>query len=249
MKKIFCLILKIIATVSLMIFGSLFFILNSFLALIALLIPHPTPIWIISRFWGRGMLLFAGVWPKVHGKHFVQKNKAYLLVGNHASNLDIPVVYLVTTGPVAWFAKASLFKIPLVGWVLRAIGAIPIVRGNARKTQANIRNKIPGHEINKWIVMFPEGTRTKDGHIHSFKKGFVRVMRQTGLDILPVTINGLYGLYPRGAHLVNPCAGPFEIIVHEALKNEEWRDKTDAEIIAKVSELIQKDYRDPDLND
>ena len=245
MKKIFCFFAKIFATSLLLIFGSLFFIIMSVMALIALLIPYTGAIWLVSRVWGRGMLLLAGTFPIVHGRHFIEKNKAYILVGNHASNLDIPAVYLVTTGPVAWFAKSSLFNIPLVGWTLRAIGAIPIVRKNARKTQANIQSKIPYYKHNRWIVMFPEGTRTKDGQIHSFKKGFVRVMRQTGLDVLPVTINGMYGLFPRGVHLINPCAGPFELIVHEALKNEDWKDKSDSEIIERVSEIIKKDYRIP----
>ena len=98
-------------------------------------------IYLVSRVWSYGTfgLLFKRV--RIKGKENIHKNKRMLLISNHSSLFDIYALYLITPQAVSWLAKESLFKIPFVGWMLSAIGAISIDRRNARKTQATLNSK------------------------------------------------------------------------------------------------------------
>jgi 1-acyl-sn-glycerol-3-phosphate acyltransferase len=91
------------------------------------------------------------------------------------------------------------------------------------------------------VAIFPEGTRTLDGKINGFYKGFIYLLRTSDLDILPVTLNGFYKLKPKNRFYIS-FDSPLEVVIHKSIKREDLIGKTDQEIIESVKSTIQSAY-------
>ncbi len=233
---------RIIITLLMATVGLAFFLFNTILALIAGIIGWDKGVWLVSRMWSYGTfaLLFTRI--NIKGKENLQKGKRVILISNHSSLFDILALYLFTPNAVSWLAKESLFRIPIVGWMLAAIGSIPVDRGNARKTQQVLNAKLETRHEKPWICIFPEGTRSKDGNLQSFKKGFIRVMRTKEMDLQPVTLNGFFRYKPNTSQLLIDPFVDLEIVIHPVVKYETLKDKTDPEILALTKDIIEKSY-------
>ncbi|HEY1406362.1 MAG TPA: 1-acyl-sn-glycerol-3-phosphate acyltransferase [Spirochaetota bacterium] len=187
------------------------------------------------------ILLFLMIGKVVHvtGKENIDPTKNYLLVANHASYYDAPAI--VTFLPMAvWLGKERFLKIPVFATLLRATNFIPIYPGDSERSKNSINSSIAKLK-NYNIVIFPEGTRTPDGKIYSFKKGFVHIFRGTELDILPVTLNGFYDLMPRKHMIVNPFVR-LEAIVHKPIERSTVIDTPIDEVVSMVQEIIESKY-------
>jgi len=92
------------------------------------------------------------------------------------------------------------------------------------------------------VAIFPEGTRTLDGKINDFYKGFIYLFRTSDIGILPVTLNGFYKLKPKNRASIN-FDSRLEVIIHEPIKREELTAKTDIEIIEEVKSIIESAYK------
>jgi 1-acyl-sn-glycerol-3-phosphate acyltransferase len=94
---------------------------------------------------------------------------------------------------------------------------------------------------NKTVAIFPEGTRTTDGNINDFFRGFIYLFRTSDVGILPVTLNGFYNLKPKTRMAIN-FSSKLEVIIHKPLTREELINKTDSEIIDIVKAVIESAY-------
>jgi 1-acyl-sn-glycerol-3-phosphate acyltransferase len=120
----------------------------------------------------------------------------YVVVANHQSNADIPVI---STLPweMKWVAKASLFRIPVVGWMMRLAGDIPVDRGDIR-SRAQVLKRAGDVLARRCSVMFmPEGTRSKDGRVRAFQDGAFRLAIEAGVPVLPLALDGTGGALPK----------------------------------------------------
>ena len=141
-------------------------------ALLAVLFRAPRPILdAISRTWAQRILQACGIRVELSDVHELPSDSA-ILVGNHQGMLDILALMSALPHPPVFAAKAELFRIPLFGQAMRAMGHIPIYRGDRQKAIASINRgartlQKKGHQL----AFFPEGTRSRDGKIHAFKKG------------------------------------------------------------------------------
>lgn len=175
--------------------------LASFLVLISVLLWAPVVIglsfigntrsisWSIQH-WNRFVLFIFGCKVRVHGIENYRQDQSCLVVSNHQSLMDIPVLIGIIPGNLRMVAKKELFSIPLFGWGIKAAGCISVDRGSQRAGKevadqigVKIRN---GLQI--WVA--PEGTRSLDGSIGEFKKGSFAVAVQTKVPIQPVVIAG-----------------------------------------------------------
>jgi 1-acyl-sn-glycerol-3-phosphate acyltransferase len=119
-----------------------------------------------------------------------------LLVANHASNLDPPLIAVSVPRICNTLAKRELFDLPLLGWAIRNLFAYPIERGGVdRKALRQCVEALRSGEI---LLLFPEGTRTFDGELQQAKAGAAMIAMQAGVPILPVYIEGTYDALPRG---------------------------------------------------
>ncbi len=131
---------------------------------------------------------------RVVGAENVDRSKAYVIVLNHNSMVDIACFYCVPL-VFKWVSKREVYKIPFIGRFLLAHGDIIIDRGSASEAMGKVTER-----GRMWlsrgasVCIFPEGTRSKDGEIHRFKAGAFLLAKKAGVPILPVVLDGTTGL-------------------------------------------------------
>ncbi|OGB63883.1 MAG: hypothetical protein A2Y94_06070 [Caldithrix sp. RBG_13_44_9] len=167
----------------------------------------------VMRFWARIIVLSAGIKLEISGLENLTKKTSYVLVGNHQSHMDIPVVTAALPIPLRIISKKELFKIPVFGWGMKAVGIISIDRFNQKKSIESLHQaeKVL-HTHHMSILAFPEGTRSPDGKIHTFKKGPFVLAINTGISILPISISGTRHILPKGKIRVN--SGRVKVTIH-----------------------------------
>ena len=133
---------------------------------------------------------------ELSGEHPDDPRYPYIVVSNHQSNADIPIISCLPW-EMKWVAKASLFKLPVVGWMLRLAGDIPVDRGDkTSRAKVLVHAK---HVLEKKcsVMFFPEGTRSRDARVHGFSDGAFRLAIKTQLPILPLAIDGTQDALPK----------------------------------------------------
>lgn len=125
-----------------------------------------------------------------------------LMVINHQSFLDPLLAGLPLTRPVSFLARDSLFRVPLIRWILRHTYVMPINREAA--STASLREAIRRLQHGFLVGIFPEGTRTTDGAVGALKPGFLALMRRSRLPVYPVGISGAFEAMPRNSVMLWP---------------------------------------------
>ncbi len=212
-----------------------------FITLILAFMHLKRPIHIISRIWAKSVFIIIGKKFRLTGKENIRKDSKYLLVANHASLFDIVAIMSVYPG-ISWFGHERLLKVPLFGKLLKMNGYIAFREPNYRNTKAMIKQLVMRSK-DQTVAIFPEGTRTLDGRINEFYRGFIYLIRNSEIDILPVTLNGFYDLKPKNRSYINFDA-ELEIIVHKPIKREDLICKTDIQIVETVKDIIISEYRE-----
>ena len=98
------------------------------------------------------------------------------------------------------------------------------------------------------IAIFPEGTRTSDGNINRFRKGFVHILKATEMSVLPVTLNGFFLLKPKNRFTIN-FESKIDVVIHKPIEWEELAEQDDHTILDKVKVVIESAYNQLDNND
>jgi 1-acyl-sn-glycerol-3-phosphate acyltransferase len=198
----------------------------------------------IMSFWARGIFVILGKRLTVHGTDNLEKQKRYILLVNHCSLFDIPAV-MSFYPEVSWFGREYLLGIPLFGKLLKITDYVSMKDAGYRNTKRMLNNLVQNSGKHT-IAIFPEGTRTKTGKINRFYKGFIYLMRSVKLDILPVTLNGLFDLKPKTRFYIDFSAN-LHVVIHKPIPFEDLINKKDNEIIDIVklkmeSGLINKPH-------
>lgn len=165
---------------------------------------HFYPVDLCQKWYSRGFLALCGVRVTFHGLDQIDDKNAVIGMFSHASNLD-PVI--IASGPLAWkwIGKKSLFKIPVVGWLLTGLQHIAIERENREKAIKSLQKAAEiVHKYKRCIAVSPEGTRSKSGRLQDFKKGAFHTAMQVSVPIIPLLLDGAYDLWPSGALFVQP---------------------------------------------
>ncbi|HMF53290.1 MAG TPA: lysophospholipid acyltransferase family protein, partial [Edaphobacter sp.] len=147
----------------------------------------------------------AGIRIEVTGLENVPAERPCIFMCNHVSNLDPPVVLPVLPGQSSVLLKKELMSIPILGRAMRMGQFVPVERGGRREAaQASVVEaaKALGNGLN--ILVFPEGTRSKDGHLSAFKKGPFFLAMETGAPVVPVAISGTERMMQKGSAAITP---------------------------------------------
>jgi 1-acyl-sn-glycerol-3-phosphate acyltransferase len=139
---------------------------------------------------------------KVSGLENVNRKKSYVIVANHQSMADIVAVYR-THMQFKWVAKDELFRIPIFGWSLSMIGYIRLSRGEFGSIKDVYTQAANWLRKDISVLFFPEGTRSKDGQIQSFKNGAFKLAIKEAKPILPIYISDTRNILPRGSWIFN----------------------------------------------
>lgn len=182
---------------------SLFTLVFSLLFII-LMFPFTVIMWIIAAPWGhnnqlihrwltfQGQVLIAAspLWSlKVSGRENYHHGQNYVMVSNHQSMLDIPLMKCLGMN-FRWVSKKENLKVPILGQSMRMAGYIPIERGSKESVIKMMERSEKVLNAGGSVFIFPEGSRSPDSEIHRFKSGAFRLAVKTNTPILPVILDG-----------------------------------------------------------
>ena len=171
---------------------------------------------------------------KVEGAENIDPEKAYVMVLNHQSMVDILSIYNLPL-VFKWVSKKEVYRIPLVGRLLLMHGDIVINRASAKEAMQLVHSK--GKEWLKKgasVSIFPEGTRSKDGQIHNFKAGAFILAKDAGVPILPIVLDGTDKLIRKG-WMIN-WRNRITIKVLPPISAEEVQNRDIKDVMAQVKE-------------
>ncbi len=217
----------------------IFFLCTLLLGTVAILIslfdpsgdrPH-----LIARLWGKILIRATGAEVKTYGLENIRPGQAYILVSNHQSNFDIFACLGYLPLQFRWIAKAELFRIPLLGWAMSRTGYISIERDSPKKAYRSMLQAAEKVKKGTSVMIFPEGTRSPDGHLQPFKKGLFLIALKSEAPILPIAIQGTGKIMSKGDWRIHP--GKVQILIHPPI---ETKGAAEQEISERVRNTLLK---------
>lgn len=193
----------------------------------------------LSRMW---TVVYFGVVPswrrRVKGRENIRKGEPYVVVVNHKSMLDIPLMYVLPFN-FKWVSKKEVYKWPLFGWVLWMHGDIAIERGGAKSLRKLVddgkRNLTRGISV----IIFPEGTRSKTDGLGRFHEGAFILAKQAGVAVLPCVTTGT-GTAFKGWKF--NFRNKFRVHVLPPVSAETVQASNTKELTAVVQEMMEAEY-------
>jgi 1-acyl-sn-glycerol-3-phosphate acyltransferase len=167
-----------------------------------------------ARTWSWLILATTGVSVDLRGLERLEPGKTYVFVANHQSIYDIPVIFASLPYQLRIIAKDSLGSFPFLGWHLRRTGHLLV---NRRKPDARVvfnwANALTAKGLS--LIVFPEGTRSADGHVGPFKGGSLYPAVQAGLPIVPMSVAGSRHVMKKGRLMT--CPGQVELTIYDPI--------------------------------
>lgn len=186
--------------------------------------------------WGRGLYRVVPARLQITGLDALDRQQSYILVANHLSLIDIPILYGWIPLDLKWVMKKELRRVPFIGPGCAMMGHIFLDRANreaALRTLGEVRSTLqPGTSV----LFFPEGTRSRDGRLQAFKKGAFQMARDLDLPILPVTIKGADAILTPDGMDLHP--GTAQMIIHPAITVEQVRGCQVSELRDMARDII-----------
>lgn len=164
-----------------------------------------------ARYWSRFIFWGVGLRVRVTGAEHIPENQAVIFAANHQSTIDIPAMFGYLPAQFRIMAKQILFHVPFLGWHLYLSGNIPIDRKNARQAFGSVFRASARIKKGISIFVFVEGTRSRDGKLHRFKRGGFTLARKLNVPIVPVAIRGTFESMPSGSILAKP--GQVDLVI------------------------------------
>lgn len=190
-----------------------------------------------GKVWGRLMCILALVRTETVGADNIDPTKSYIFAANHQSVFDIFLIYGRLNSKFRWVMKKELREIPFVGKACDLMGHIFIDRSSPMKARKSMDLAEKRLRNGLSIVIFPEGTRTKDGRMGRLKRGAFKMAQELTLPVVPVTIVGAYEVMPYGAKLIKP--GKIKLVIHKPIETTNLCNENMDELIAQVGTAIQ----------
>lgn len=159
-----------------------------------------------ARWWARTLLWVGRVPVRLDGLDNIPGGQPCVLVANHASAADIPILFGSLPIQFRIIAKDSLFHIPVLGWCMRLAGYISINRSSPKKAMRSLKKAARQIREGYPAVVFPEGTRSRTGALQPFKAGAFLLAIESGVPVVPVGISGSFDILVRGSMKIRPDA-------------------------------------------
>ncbi|MDR1585322.1 MAG: 1-acyl-sn-glycerol-3-phosphate acyltransferase [Prevotellaceae bacterium] len=188
-----------------------------------------------ARSWARFVCFVLFVRVKISGMEHIDPKQSYVFVLNHQSYFDIFIVYGWLPSIFKWIMKSELRKIPFVGLACQAAGHIFIDRSSPVAASKSVEKAKEQLQHGVSVVVFPEGTRTRDGKMQPFKRGAFRIAADLELPIVTATLIGSYERFPRTTSRFTP--GKVELRIHKAIDVKPY-------LPDKISELIDFTWKE-----
>lgn len=185
-----------------------------------------TSIWVVAK-------LLYGL--KTEGRLNVPSTGPVVILANHTSHFDPPLVGGATRRQLSYLARDTLFK-GLLGVLIRSYDAVPVDRGGSGI--AGIKATLKRLKQGGAILLFPEGTRSEDGQIKPFKPGFVALVKRGGATVVPLGFAGVHEVWPKGASRPH-ATGRIAMHYGEPIPHEELKALDDQQLVALAEERVR----------
>jgi len=196
-------------------------------------LPHK-----VAGIWARSILAASPIEVTVTGLSNIDPAKSYVYMSNHQSNYDIPVLLGHLPVQFRWLAKIELFRIPLFGYAMKRAGYICIDRSNRESAFESLKKAAGIIRDGVSVMIFPEGTRSRDGNIGSFKKGGFVLAIESGVPILPVIIRGTFSVMPKSRLLIKPGKVTLEIL--KPVETKGFTRETKDALMEKIRNIMRE---------
>ena len=181
------------------------------------------------------------IWYDLHieGRENIPKGRAFVYASNHRSYADPVLVSISGRGRFSFMAKSELFEKPLFAWLIRALGAFPVERGKG--DTAAIDRAVANVQHGTNLLIFPEGTRSKDGRVGRGKTGVALIAARAKADVVPVGISFVGKLHFRSKVTVRigapiPAA---TLAVEDGLTDRELLRKLKSDVVPPIMDAIR----------
>ncbi|PHS02889.1 MAG: 1-acyl-sn-glycerol-3-phosphate acyltransferase [Blastopirellula sp.] len=165
-------------------------------------------------------------WPKEGGG---------LACANHQSFLDPLLVGLTCDRRMSYLARKSLFKFGPIRSMTDYFHAIPVDR--ERGGLAGLKETLKRLKKQEMVLIFPEGTRTKDGQVRRLKPGFISLARRSGVPLIPIGLDGAFQSWPRTQLL--PWPQPLHVVIGKPLTQLEIKELDDEQLLAEMQKRVE----------
>ncbi len=173
---------------------------------------------------------------RVSGYENIPMEGGVLVVSNHQSHLDPPLVGIACPRQMRFVARETLFKFKPFGWYLKSVGSIPIDRDGIGLS--GIKAALKLLKNGEMVLIFPEGTRTSDGNIAPFRPGFTALAVRSKAAILPVAIEGAFQAFPRNRKW--PKLGRIRVHFGKPIMPNEFASLDERELLAEVERRVRE---------
>ncbi len=215
--------------------------------IISFFVKSGNPLHRIARLWGRSILVVSRIKVTVEGLSSIDPQRPYIYMPNHQSNFDIPVLLGHMTVQFRWLAKMELFKIPIFGHAMRKAGYISIDRNNRESAIQSLEVAAEKIRNGVSVLIFPEGTRSRDGKIQPFKKGGFVMAIDSGVPIVPVIISGARSIMTKGKFRVNP--GRIRMSIQQPIDTTTYSRDTKEALMQHVRCIIRDNYESGEMDE
>jgi 1-acyl-sn-glycerol-3-phosphate acyltransferase len=216
--------------------GIHFAVVGILLAMIGLVIDRRKHDWVYRGFF-RNILRLAGVRFEVRRAPGFDPNRTSIFIGNHVNIFDPFVIYSAIPQFLRGFELESHFKVPIYGWIMGWFGNIAVPNAPTRESlELMTRRSKAALDAGTSLFAFAEGSRTRDGHVHQFKKGIFNLALKFGMPIVPVSIVGSYQFFQTGNWMLYP--GKITVYLHDTIETSQiGRGKLD-DLRRQVQEIV-----------
>ena len=190
--------------------------------------------------WARMILTTAGVRVGVEGAEHIDPTQPAVYTANHLSALDIAVLYSCLPGQFRIMAKRELFSYPFMGWHLTRSGQIPIDHGDARASLRSLNSASESLRHGMPLAIFPEGGRSRDGHLQPFMAGAFYMAIKAQAPVIPIVFVGNYELLPMNSFHLRP--GRVQMIIGEPIPTTGMVPRQMNELSARVRKVMSDIY-------
>lgn len=166
---------------------------------------------------------------RIYGAEKVPQRGPLIVVSNHASDFDPPILANCMRRPVAFMAKEELFRVPVLNQAIQLYGAYPVKRGSADRSA--IRAALASLDKGWAAGIFLEGTRTRDGRIHHPKLGAALIAAKAQVPLLPVSVWGTHAIFRKGSAF--PRAVPLTIRIGDVILPPQSNDREELEALTQ----------------
>ena len=195
----------------------------------------------VAALWSRLICEWNGIRVEVSGAENILVDQPQIFIANHQGYYDIFALAGYLAVQLRWVSKAVLFRVPFMGWAMRAASYIPVERNNRKQSYQAFLNTLEAINAGSSIVVFPEGTRSEDGNIGVFKKGSQLLAQRAKVPMVPVTIVGTRDIIRKGSMLFHP--GTVRIIISPCIALEEKDAKKGDEILQEIRNIICENFK------